>query len=246
MHAIICLSGGIESTTLAYMLKKEMNYKDVIALRIDYGHRANVEEKFCVRKICDILGLKLIEIDVKWLKNFSKSYLTSDEEIPEIKYEELYDRNKAIERMKWWWIPGRNLLIATIALIIAEHDYLYKGIKRDIFIGIRRELPLPMPDNTEEFIERLNLVFEYAILRYHLKEPIRIYAPLIKMTKDEVVKKGYELGVDFRYTYSCYKGNRGRFINGIPVHCGKCSNCKRRKEAFKKAGVKDPSIYVED
>ena len=235
MYAIICLSGGIESTTLAYLIKKELGYKDIVALRVEYNHRASPEEKYCVKKICEFLNLKLIEIDVSWLKKFSKSYLTSDEEIPTIKDEEIYDEKKAIERMKWWWIPGRNLLISTIALIIAEHDYLYNGIKRDIFIGIRRELPLPMPDNTEEFIERLNKVFEYSILKYHLKENIRIYAPLIKMTKDEVVKKGYELGVRFEYTYSCYRGYGGKLRNGIPIHCGRCSNCKKRKEAFIKA-----------
>ena len=243
--AIICLSGGIESTTLAYMLKKEMKYEDILAITVDYGHRARAEEIFCINKTAEILNIKVKEVDLKWLKEISGSYLTRDDlVIPEVKDDELFNKERAIERMKWWWVPARNLLIASVALAFAEHDLLYNNIKRDIFLGLRRELPLPMPDNTPEFVERLNRVFEYSILTYHTGEKIKVYAPLIEMTKEEVVRKGAEIGVRFEYTYSCYSGNNGKFINGLPVHCGMCSNCKKRKLAFKNANVKDPSIYL--
>lgn len=243
--AILCFSGGIESTTLAYYLKKELAYDDILAISIDYGHRAKQEELFCMHKTCKALGIELKEIKLPWLKKISGSFLTDEsKEIPEVADEELDDREKALQRMLWWWVPSRNAIIAIIASAFAEHDLLYKNKKSDIFLGLRRELPMPMPDNTPEFVEALNNLLKYSTLSYHLKEKIEVKAPFIELTKAEIIKKGNNLGIDWRYTYSCYSGNKGNFKHGFPVHCGVCSNCRRRKLAFKKAGVKDKSIYL--
>ena len=179
-----------------------------------------------------------------WLKEISGSFLTDENaKIPKVHDGDLSDREKAIERMKWWWVPSRNVLIATIALAFAEHDLIYHNKKTDIFLGLRREVPVPMPDNTPEFVDQLNRLFEVSTLSYHAKGEIEIFAPIITMTKDEIIKKGEELGVRWEYTYSCYSGNKGRFKE-VPVHCGICSNCKRRKAAFEEAGIKDPSVYL--
>jgi len=243
---ILCFSGGIESTTLAYMLKKEMRCKEILALGIDYGHRARKEELFCIRKTCSKLGIEFREIKLPWLKEISGSFLTDDKaKIPEVKGSELDKPEKAVERMKWWWVPSRNALIAIIASAFAEHNLLYKNRKTDIFLGLRRELPVPMPDNMPEFVDALNNLFQFSTLTFHLKDKIKAYAPLITMTKAEIIKKGEALGVEWKYTYSCYSGNKGKFKKGLPVHCGVCSNCRRRKQAFKEAKVKDPSVYLQ-
>jgi 7-cyano-7-deazaguanine synthase len=73
-----------------------------------------------------------------------------------------------------------------------------------------------------------------------------VMAPLITYDKDMVVKLGAELGVPWEYTYSCYSGSGFTEVGGrrLPLHCGKCSNCKRRKLAFAQAGVADPSVYA--
>ncbi len=241
---ILCFSGGVESTTTGYMMKKELGYDDILALSVSYGHRARKEELFCIKKTVEDLGMDFREISLPWLKEISGSFLTDENaKIPKVHDGDLSDRQKAIERMKWWWVPSRNVLIAAIAAAFAEHDLIYHDKKTDIFLGLRREVPVPMPDNTPEFVDQLNRLFEVSILSYHAKDEIEVFAPVITMTKEEIIKRGEKLGVKWEYTYSCYSGNKGKFKNGLPVHCGICSNCKRRKAAFKDAGVADPSIY---
>jgi 7-cyano-7-deazaguanine synthase len=99
-----------------------------------------------------------------------------------------------------------------------------------------------MKDNTPEFLEEINRLGEQATHHGGYK----MLAPLITYDKDKVVKLGDELGVPWQYTYSCYAGHSFRKVGGkkLPVQCGTCSNCKRRKLAFSESGVKDPSIYA--
>ena len=99
-----------------------------------------------------------------------------------------------------------------------------------------------MKDNTPEFLEEMNRLAEQAT--HH--GGYRLLAPLIKYDKDKVVELGEKLGVPWEYTYSCYAGHGFRRVGGrrLPVHCGVCSNCARRKVAFRDAGVRDPSVYA--
>lgn len=244
-NAIVCLSGGIESSTLAYFLKKKKGYERILALYINYEHRAQKEEKRCIKKIVHELDLNYFEVNLPYLKKISKSYLTRKIKIPQIKDCDLNNEKEAIERMKLWWVPSRNAIISVIALSIAESKLLYDNELFDIYIGIRRETPVPMPDNTREFILAVNTLFKHSILTYHLKSSIKIFAPFISLEKEKIIKIGEKLGLQWVWTYSCYSGNSGKLIQGIPVHCGVCSNCKRRKIAFEKAGVKDASIYLD-
>ena len=120
--------------------------------------------------------------------------------------------------------------------------YSSSGERYDVYIGIRRETPVAMKDNTPEFMEEMNRLGEQATHHGGYK----LLAPLITYDKDKVVELGEKLGVPWMYTYSCYAGHSFREVNGrrLPVHCGACSNCKRRKIAFRDAGIADPSIYA--
>ncbi|PCN50219.1 hypothetical protein B6U99_05665, partial [Candidatus Geothermarchaeota archaeon ex4572_27] len=88
-------------------------------------------------------------------------------------------------------------------------------------------------------IEEMNRVAEVAT---HFGG-YKVYAPLINLDKDAVVRLGEALGVKWLYTYSCYQG-AGWTDDGLPIHCGTCSNCRRRYLAFRDAGVRDPSLYA--
>lgn len=214
----------------------------------DYHQRTYEYEKVCVTAIAQELKSPVKLIDLGWLGELSTSLLTKpDLPIPETKEEDLWDASKAENRILKWWDVVRNLQLVTVGLAHAESmdlsSYLTSG-KRDIwdvYIGIRRETPVAMKDNTPEFISLMDRVAQQAT---HFGD-YQVRAPLITYDKDAVVKLGAEIGVPWEYTYSCYAGVGFKEVDGmsLPVHCGYCSNCKRRKLAFMQAGVRDPSVY---
>ncbi|HLI46382.1 MAG TPA: 7-cyano-7-deazaguanine synthase [Geobacterales bacterium] len=244
--AICLVSGGVDSVTCLYYVKYRIKPSDLKIIFCNYGQRTFKEEEFCIRKISSMLDCELRIINLDWLGEISTSLLTKkDIEIPETKVEDLQDPEKAKARILRWWDPARNAILILVALAHAEALDIKFSRKYDVFIGIRRETPVAMKDNTPEFLEEMNRVAEIATHYGGYK----VYAPLITYDKDKVVKLGQELEVPWKYTYSCYRGNLGfKEIDGevLPIHCGWCSNCKRRALAFKLAGVKDPSVYFKN
>ena len=113
------------------------------------------------------------------------------------------------------WVPNRNALFINIAASFAE-AFGYN----DIIIGANKEEGETFIDNSKEFITNIN-----NSLKYSVNSKIEVKAPLIDMTKEEIVKKGIELNIPFHLIYSCYNGN-GK-------HCGKCESCLRLKRALK-------------
>ncbi len=241
-HAISCISGGVDSVTTAYYVNKVLKPPKQLLIFCNYGQRTYPYEEFCIKKISEILNAPLKIVDLHWLGKISTSVLTHpDKEITETKDEELWEPEKAKQRILRWWDPCRNAILLLVGLAHAESFYISKGERYDIYIGIRRETPVAMKDNTPEFLDEMNRVAEQAT--HH--GGYTILAPLITFDKDKVVKLGEELGVPWVYTYSCYAGVGFKQVNDqrLPVHCGFCSNCKRRKLAFKQAKIRDPSVY---
>ena len=232
MRAIAVLSGGLDST-VSTLIAKDLGY-EVIAITFNYGQRAAKREINSAKKICEILGIEHIVVDLPFVKQFKKSSLITEKEIPTLKMEEL-DSEKAFETMKAVWVPARNVIMFGIASGFAE------AFDADnIFIGINKEEGVTFPDNTIEFVEAFNKVLEYGTLN-----KVKIHAPLHDKTKEEIVKLGAELekklGVEvLKYSYSCYRDNGEDFL-----HCGKCESCMRRKRAFLMAGVEDKTKYIE-
>jgi len=188
------------------------------------------------------------------LGELSTSKLVREVEIPETPIEKLSDSQAAAERILWWWDVVRNLQLVTIGLAHAESldlkNYLSTKNRRiyDVYIGIRRETPVTMKDNTPEFVEEMNRVAEIAT---HFGG-YKVYAPLINLDKDAVIRLGHYLGVKFEFTFSCYTNTKTWRIHPIAkekkilLHCGYCSNCKRRARAFAKARIPDPSLYLKN
>jgi 7-cyano-7-deazaguanine synthase len=242
-NAVNMISGGVDSVTTAYYVSKVLKPKEQLLIFCDYKQRTYKYEEFCIKKVAKDMGLPLKIIDIRWLGEISTSLLTHPEkEISETKEADLWDPEKARRRILKWWDPCRNAILLLVGLSHAESFYISKTERYDVFIGIRRETPVAMKDNTPEFLEEMNRLGEQAT--HH--GGYRLLAPLITYDKDKVVKLGKELGVPWEYTYSCYAGHGFRKVGGrtLPVHCGKCSNCRRRRVAFKDAGVNDPSVYA--
>ncbi|MDA4125883.1 MAG: 7-cyano-7-deazaguanine synthase [Thaumarchaeota archaeon] len=242
--AINMISGGVDSVTTAYYVNKELKPKNQLLIFCNYKQRTYDYEEFCIKRISEELGLPLKIIDLKWLGEISTSVLTHPEkEIAETKEADLWNPEKARQRILKWWDPCRNAVLLLVGLSHAESFYISKGERYDVYIGIRRETPVAMKDNTPEFLEEMNRLSEQAT--HH--GGYRLLAPLITYDKDKVVELGEKLGVPWEYTYSCYSGYGFKKVKGmrLPVHCSRCSNCKRRKLAFRDAGVKDPSVYAE-
>ncbi len=246
--AVVLTSGGVDSVTTAFYVKHRLLAPKMLLVFADYHQRTYEYEKACVAEVATALGAPLKLIDLGWLGELSTSLLTKrGMPIPETKEEDLWDAKKAEGRILKWWDVVRNLQLVTAGLAHAEsadlRSYLSTGQREawDVYIGIRRETPVAMKDNTPEFLELMGQVAEQATHfgGYHVS------APLITYDKDAVVRLGEELGVPWECTYSCYSGSGFTKANGrsVPVHCGYCSNCKRRKLAFAQAGVRDPSVY---
>jgi len=242
-NAINCISGGVDSVTTTYYVNKVLKPQSQLLLFCNYGQRTYEHEKLCIEMVAERLRVPLKIIDLKWLGEISTSLLTHPErEIPETRDDDLLNSEKAKQRILRWWDPCRNAILLLVGLSHAESLFISKGERHDVYIGIRRETPVAMKDNTPEFLEEMNRLAEQAT--HH--GGYRILAPLISYDKDGVVKLGEELGVPWEYTYSCYSGRGFSNSRGmkLPVHCGICSNCKRRKFAFRSSGVEDPSIYA--
>ncbi len=246
--AVLLTSGGVDSVTTAYYVKRRLGAPKMVLVFADYRQRTYQYEKACVEAVGEALGDPVKLVDLRWLGELSTSLLTkADTPIPATKDEDLWDSKKAAVRILKWWDVVRNLQLITVGLAHAEsidlNRYLSTGEREiwDVHIGIRRETPIAMKDNTPEFLELMDRVAQQATHfgDYHVR------APLIGFDKDRVVRLGAELGVPWEYTYSCYAGSGFREVDGhrLPVHCGACSNCRRRKLAFKGAGVDDPSLY---
>ena len=247
--AVMLTSGGVDSVTTAFYVKRRLGAPEMVLIFANYGQRTYEYEKFCIESISRKLDSPMKLIDLRWLGKLSTSVLTKPKvPITETKEADLWDPDKAKQRILKWWDVVRNLQLITVGLAHAEsidlNEYLSTGKRNvwDVHIGIRRETPVAMKDNTPEF---LALMDEVAQQSTHFGD-YHVRAPLITYDKDMVVRLGEELGVPWEYTYSCYSGYGFRVVKGrkLPVHCGACSNCKRRKLAFEEAGVKDPSIYA--
>jgi len=238
-NAIILCSGGLDSVVLAHYLKKVEKIDKLKLVFLDYGQKSLKQEKFCVEKLAKELDCELKIIDVKWLGDISTSFINKDVS------------NKGVRNIKEedelisWYVPCRNGLFLLIGLALAESEFISKGQKYNIYLGIKYEGELQFKDTTPEFLEQMNKTAEFCTQ----SGGFEFIAPFLNKDKEEVVKLGSELGVDFKNTYSCYvgcgwadEGVKG-FEDGVPIHCGKCSACKARKKGFRFSEVGDVSVY---
>lgn len=203
-RGIILLSGGLDSLVSLGLAKEK--YGISLALTFDYGQKSAKKEIETSSKICDYYKINHKVINLEWLKEITHTALVSDDDLPE----EMNEKSA-----KNVWVPNRNGLFLNIAGAFADgEDYDY------IVIGANKEEAGTFPDNTEEFIERVNAEFEFSTQKHP-----KIVAPLINCDKNDIVKLALENKIPLQFVHSCYaQGEK---------HCGKCESCQRLKNALK-------------
>jgi 7-cyano-7-deazaguanine synthase len=218
--AVVLLSGGLDSATALAQARKQ-GYQ-CYALSVDYGQRHHAELD-AAENVSLALGAtqhRVIHVD---LTAFGGSALTDmNLSVPE----------QPSTGIPLTYVPARNTIMLSLALAWAE---VLKS--QDIFIGVNSVDYSGYPDCRPEFIrafeDMANLATKAAVEGAHL----RLHAPLINLSKAEIVKMGEHLGVDYSMTVSCYQADEsGRA-------CGVCDSCRLRREGFKAAGIDDPTRY---
>lgn len=224
-HAVVLLSGGIDSaTTLAYAINKGY---DTHALTIDYGQRHRVELQAARRVVSslEVKDHKILTID---LRSIGGSALTADIKVPGNPTEA--GGEHAIPPT---YVPARNTVFLSLALGWAEVLDAFH-----IFIGVTAVDYSGYPDCRPEFIEAFeklaNLATKSGVEGKHFK----IQAPLLQLSKSQILKMGSRLGVDYSLTHSCYDPT------GEGLACGRCDSCRIRKRGFIEAGLPDPTRYA--
>ncbi|MGZ7070529.1 MAG: 7-cyano-7-deazaguanine synthase QueC [Methanobacterium sp.] len=220
--AVSVFSGGLDSTvaTAYYNDKYEIH-----AITFNYGQRSARMEIKSSKAICEKLGIKHTIIELPWLKNLGKSALTSDNEVPELKEDELDDKEICDETASKVWVPGRNIVFTAIVTSFAEAEDA-----EILLVGWDLEEAATFPDNSKEFLNAFNEVLKIGTLKN-----VQIEAPLIDMNKNEIVELGIRINAPLNLSYSCYMGEN--------EHCGICESCMRRKRAFKEANIEDVTKY---
>lgn len=202
---IILLSGGLDSlVSLGLGMQK---YGISLALTFDYGQKALEQEVSTSKNICDYYKIEHKVIKLDWLKNVTHTALVEDKELPE-GIDNPEDSAKSV------WVPNRNGLFLNIAGSFADgNDYDY------IIIGANKEEGQTFPDNTQEFIDRINAEFEFSTQKHP-----KVVAPLINYDKNDIVKQAIEHNIPLEFVRSCYSNGK--------KHCGKCESCTRLKNAL--------------
>ncbi|MEO1958582.1 MAG: 7-cyano-7-deazaguanine synthase QueC [Nautiliaceae bacterium] len=219
MKAVVILSGGMDSTTAAFIAKHQ-GY-EIIPLHFNYNQRTEKRELKAFNDICDFLNLKKrYVIDLPFFKQIGASALV--------------DTNLKVPTdgikpgIPITYVPFRNGIFLSIATAIAEKE----GAEA-IFIGVVEEDSSGYPDCTQEFIKHMQDAINAGTKP---ETKIKIKTPLIHLKKEDIVKEAIKYNVPLHLTWSCYQNEEKA--------CGVCDSCRLRLKGFEKAGVKDPINYV--
>jgi 7-cyano-7-deazaguanine synthase len=220
-RAVILLSGGLDSATVLAMARESRH--DCHALSVSYGQRHHAELAAAAR-VANALGAhehRIMHVD---LGRIGGSALT--------------DRSIDVpvsggEGIPVTYVPARNTIMLSLAMAWAE-----VLDAREIHVGVNAVDYSGYPDCRPEFIAAFQALSDVATKAGVEGRGARIHAPLIHLSKAEIIRTGAKLGVDYSLTVSCYQADdRGRA-------CGACDSCRLRREGFAAAGVADPTRYV--
>jgi 7-cyano-7-deazaguanine synthase len=223
--AIVLLSGGLDSTT-TLAIAKQACFKPY-ALSFRYGQRHGIEIE-AARRIAERAGVEqhiIVDID---LRSFGGSALTSDLAVPKRRLAQ--DMCTGIPVT---YVPARNTIFLAFALAWAEVLHC-----ANIFIGVNALDYSGYPDCRPEFIDAFEHLANLATKAgVEGTTQVTIQAPLINLSKAEIIRKGAELGVDYSLTSSCYDPSP------CGEACGWCDSCQLRRKGFSEAGIPDPTRY---
>jgi len=220
--AIVLLSGGLDSTVTAARAISDGHA--IVALTVGYGQR-HARELEAARAVAKALAAREhVELEVD-LASLGGSALTDAAvELP-------MDRDEAAmgEGIPATYVPARNTVLLSLALALAE--------ARDaeaIYIGANAVDYSGYPDCRPEFLESFERTANLATKRGVEGRPFRIIAPLVDLSKEDIVRLGVELGAPLELTWSCYVGGA--------APCGRCDSCRLRAKGFAEAGIEDPAL----
>jgi 7-cyano-7-deazaguanine synthase len=218
-RAVALLSGGLDSYTAAAIAKAQRF--TLFALTIHYGQR-HAREVEAARAVARALGVERhLELEVD-LRKIGGSSLTSDIPVP-------HERDLSADGIPSTYVPARNTIFLSLALGWAEAVGAH-----DIVIGVNALDYSGYPDCRPEFIAAFERLAELATREGVEGGRFRVHAPLITLSKAEIIQRGLELGLDYGLTHSCYDPSP----DGRP--CGTCDSCVLRARGFREAGIADP------
>lgn len=222
---VVLLSGGLDSATVLAMAK-EQGF-DPCALTVTYGQRHAVELD-AARATATSQGVtdhRFVKVE---LDKLGGSALTADIDVPKDR-----DESTMAGEIPVTYVPARNTVMLSIALGFAE----VVGAN-DIFVGVNAVDYSGYPDCRPEYIEAFQTMARLATKSGVEGAEITIHAPLVHLTKTDIVREGLRLGVDYSKTHSCYDPDE----TGRP--CGRCDSCQIRNRAFAELGMTDPALKV--
>jgi 7-cyano-7-deazaguanine synthase len=219
--AVVLLSGGLDSTTALAMARARGFTCHALTVRYGQLHEVEIEAS---RRVAAIFAAehRVVELD---LRGLAKSALTSSGAVPK---DRPMSEIGAPGDVPSTYVPARNTILLALALAWAET----LGA-RDLFVGVNVLDASGYPDCRPEFVRAFEALAQVATRAggFH------VHAPLIEMTKAEIIRAGLALGVDYAITHSCYDPIEG-------AACGRCDACLLRKKGFADAGVPDPTRYA--
>ncbi len=219
MKAVCLLSGGMDSSTLAYVAR-DRGY-EILALHLNYGQRTEARELASARAVAERLGaLEFLPVSIEYLRLFGQSSLTD----PSIAVE-TYD--PSAPELPNTYVPFRNGNLLAIATSYAES----RGADA-IFIGVQALDYSGYPDCRPQFIAAFQRVIDLGTAD---TTAIRLESPFVGLTKTDILRIGLDLGVPYDLTWSCYQAG--------DEACGVCGSCHYRQAAFAEAGLPDPIPY---
>ena len=222
--AVVLLSGGLDSTTVL-AIAQDAGYTPY-ALSFQYGQRHAVELE-AAQRVAQTMGAAdhaVVEFD---LRRFGGSALTADIAVPRGR-----DTAEMEHAIPVTYVPARNTIFLSFALAWAET----LGAQ-DIFIGVNALDYSGYPDCRPEYIRAFETLANLATQAgVEGRQRLTIHAPLMEMSKRDIILRGLELGVDYGITHSCYDPSP----DGLP--CGECDSCLLRAKGFAEAGLADPAL----
>jgi 7-cyano-7-deazaguanine synthase len=223
--AVVLLSGGLDSATVAAIATHDLF--QVNALSFSYGQRHSWELE-AARRVARSLGIASHRVANIDLRIFGGSALTDEIAVPKSR-----SGSEMSHGIPVTYVPARNTIFLSYALAWAE-----VLCAEDVFIGVNALDYSGYPDCRPEYIRAFeamaNLATKAAV---EGRQRLTIHAPLIDLTKAQIIRRGIELGVDYSLTSSCYDPSP----DGRP--CGQCDSCQLRQKGFREAGLEDPLPY---
>lgn len=221
-RVVSILSGGLDSSVLAYVLKPSPE-TELHLLSFDYGQRHR-RELDSAAQIAEFLESEHHIVNLRSIKGLlGGSALTDNVEVPHGHY--------AAESMAATVVPNRNAIMLSIA-----YGYAVSLNAEAVAFGVHSGDHFIYPDCRPGFVKALDLAFSFGNEGFGNPE-LELVAPFLHLKKEDIVSIGSTLGVPMGYTWSCYEGG--------DKHCGRCGTCVERKEAFRLAKVVDPTDYAD-